>query len=133
MIDFDKLNQVLDKCREAAERNELCSLPDNFYHDTAKYVKMLDDETNKASGCERDMLSDEAKNTKLLVESIMCQRQSNIVHWAVVDAGNQKCRDIENWNHWDRVLYTEVFIAIDEYQTETFKKIMLGEAPKVKF
>jgi DNA replication initiation complex subunit (GINS family) len=131
-MDFEKIYRTLEECRQASNMGRLSPLPREYYAEAAGYVRQLDEaEKTEPNQRERDMLADEAKNVKVMIEDIMCQRMKLIIRWAAVDASRQTARDTTTMNQWEQALYTEVLIAVDSYQTETCRKIQDGIVPLI--
>ena len=80
-MSLEELVLMLTKEREI---DELQEIGDSFYDDAAKYIRQLEDSRNEATNYrEADMLSDELKNARMVLEGIFDRRRSKIIDAAL--------------------------------------------------
>jgi DNA replication factor GINS len=87
-MSLEGLVSILTREREI---DELQEIGDSFYDDAAEYFNKLKDARKEAGNyMEEDMLSDELKNSRMVLDGIFDRRRSKIIHAALNTASGIK-------------------------------------------
>jgi DNA replication factor GINS len=121
-MSLEELNTLLTKERELD--NKLQEIGDSFYEDAAAYIKKLEDE-RKASlkYQEMDMLTDELKNARILIEGIFDIRRRKIIEFASVSVSGTKM-DIQGLTTKEKAMHETIVSALERGRKEILIPIL---------
>jgi DNA replication factor GINS len=121
-MSLEELNTLLTKERELD--NKLQEIGDSFYEDAAAYIKKLEDE-RKASlkYQEMDMLTDELKNARILIEGIFDIRRRKIIEFASVSVSGTKM-DIQGLTTKEKAMHETIVSAFERGRKEILIPIL---------
>ena len=116
------LNTLLTKERELD--NKLQEIGDSFYEDAAAYIKKLEDERKAAQKYqEMDMLTDELKNARIVIEGIFDIRRRKIVEFASVSVSGARM-DIQGLTTKEKAMHETIVVALERGRKEILIPIL---------
>jgi DNA replication factor GINS len=120
-MSLEELVLMLTKEREI---DELQEIGDSFYDDAAKYIKQLEDSRSEASNYrEADMLSDELKNARMVLEGIFDRRRSKIIDAALNTASGIKV-DVKGITTREKPMFDAIVEALEKGRNEILIPIL---------
>ncbi len=129
-MSLEELNTLLTKERELD--NKLQEIGDSFYDDAALYIKKLEDDRKAALKYqEMDMLTDELKNARIVVEGIFDIRRRKLKAFASVSVSGTRM-DIQGLTEKEKAMYDTIVSALERGRKEILIPILeplLGRNP----
>jgi DNA replication factor GINS len=121
-MSLEELNTLLTKERELD--NKLQEIGDSFYEDAAAYIQKLEDERKAALKYqEMDMLTDELKNARIVIEGIFDIRRRKIIEFASVSVSGTKM-DIQGLTTKEKVMHEIIVSALERGRKEILIPIL---------
>jgi DNA replication factor GINS len=115
-MSLEELNTLLTKERELD--NKLQEIGDSFYEEATAYIRKLEDERRAASRYqEMDMLTDELKNARIVIEGIFDIRRRKIIEFASVSVSGTRM-DIQGLTAKERSMYETIVSAFERGRKE---------------
>jgi DNA replication factor GINS len=115
-MSLEELNTLLTKERELD--NKLQEIGDSFYEKATAYIRKLEDERRAASRYqEMDMLTDELKNARIVIEGIFDIRKRKIIEFASVSVSGTRM-DIQGLTAKERSMYETIVSALERGRKE---------------
>jgi len=112
---------ILTKEREI---DELQEIGDSFYDNAADYIKKLEAARNDATNYrEADMLSDELKNARMVLEGIFDRRRSKIIDAALNTASGIRM-DVKGLTLKEKPMFDGIVAAIESGRTDVLLPIL---------
>ena len=120
-MSLEDLVMILTKEREI---DELQEIGDSFYDNAADYIKKLEAARNEASNYrEADMLSDELKNARMVLEGIFDRRRSKIIDAALNTASGIRM-DVKGLTLKEKPMFDGIVAAIESGRTDVLLPIL---------
>jgi DNA replication factor GINS len=120
-MSLEDLVMILTKEREI---DELQEVGDSFYDDAAEYIKKLEAARNEAGNYrEADMLSDELKNARMVLEGIFDRRRSKIIDAALNTASGIRI-DVKGLTQKEKPMFDSIVAAIESGRTNVLLPIL---------
>lgn len=121
-MSLEELNSLLVKEREMD--NKLQEIGDSFYDDVATYITKLEEDRKAAVKYqEMDMLGDELKNARILIEGVFDIRRRKIVEFASVSVSGTKM-DIQGLTTKEKTMYETIVSALERGRSEILIPIL---------
>ncbi len=118
------LEDLVLKLTGEREIDELQEIGDSFYEDAAAYIKKLEASRNEATNYrEEDMLSDELKNARMVLEGIFDRRRSKIIDAALNTASGIRM-DVKGMTRNERPMFDAIVAAIEAGRNEILLPIL---------
>ncbi len=120
-MSLEDLVLILTKEREIDDVQEI---GDSFYESAADYIKQLEDSRNEATNYrEADMLSDELKNARMVLEGIFDRRRSKLIDAALNTASGIKI-DVKGITARERPMFEAIVTALERGRNEILIPIL---------
>ena len=120
-MSLEDLVMILTKEREI---DELQEIGDSFYDEAAEYIKKLEAARNEATNYrEADMLSDELKNARMVLEGIFDRRRSKIIDAALNTASGIRM-DVKGLTQKEKPMFDGIVAAIESGRTDILLPIL---------
>ena len=120
-MSLEDLVMILTKEREI---DELQEIGDSFYDNAADYIKKLEGARNEATNYrEADMLSDELKNARMVLEGIFDRRRSKIIDAALNTASGIRM-DVKGLTLKEKPMFDGIVAAIESGRTDVLLPIL---------
>lgn len=120
-MSLEDLVMMLTKEREI---DELQEIGDSFYDEAAAYIKKLEESRNEASNYrEADMLSDELKNARMVLEGIFDRRRSKIIDAALNTASGIRM-DIKGLTLKEKPMFDGIVASLESGRTDVLLPIL---------
>ncbi|WP_174591367.1 DNA replication complex subunit Gins51 [Methanocella conradii] len=120
-MSLEDLQLILTKEREI---DELQELGDSFYENAALYIKKLEEARSEATNYrEADMISDELKNARMVLEGIFDRRRSKIIDAAINAASGIKI-DVKGLTSKEKTMYETIVAALERGRNEILIPIL---------
>jgi len=120
-MSLEDLVMILTKEREI---DELQEIGDSFYDNAADYIKKLEEARNDATNYrEADMLSDELKNARMVLEGIFDRRRSKIIDAALNTASGIRM-DVKGLTLKEKPMFDGIVAAIESGRTDVLLPIL---------
>ena len=120
-MSLEDLVMILTKEREI---DELQEIGDSFYDNAADYIKKLEAARNDATNYrEADMLSDELKNARMVLEGIFDRRRSKIIDAALNTASGIRM-DVKGLTLKEKPMFDGIVAAIESGRTDVLLPIL---------
>lgn len=125
------LEDIVMMLTKERELDELQDIGDAFYDDAAGYIRKLEAARNEATNYrEADMLSDELKNARMVLEGIFDRRRSKIIYAAMnVASGIQM--DIKGLTAREKPMFDGIVAALEEGRTGVLIPVLEPGRPQV--
>ncbi len=121
-MSLDVLNALYTQERESEDK--LLEIGDSFYDDTAEYILKLNDEIKNASNYkEVEMLMDELKSVRIVLEGIFEIRRRKITEYASINVSGSKM-DIKGLTSKERPMYETLVSALEKGRSEILIPIL---------
>lgn len=121
-MNLEELNTLLTKERELD--NKLQEIGDGFFENAAAYIQKLEDERKAAIKYQEvDMLMDELKNARIVIEGILDIRRRKIVEFASVSASGTRM-DIHGLMTKEKTMYETIVSALERGRKEILIPIL---------
>lgn len=120
-MSLEDLVMILTKEREL---DELQEIGDSFFDDAAAYIKRLEGSRNEATNYrEADMLSDELKNARMVLEGIFDRRRSKIIDAALNTASGIRM-DVKGLTSKEKPMFDSIVEALESGRTDVLLPIL---------
>jgi DNA replication factor GINS len=120
-MSLEDLVLMLTKEREL---DDLQEIGDSFYEDAASYIKKLEDSRTEATNYrEADMLSDELKNARMVLEGVFDRRRSKIIDAALNTASGIKV-DVKGITRKEKPMFDGIVAAIETGRNQILLPIL---------
>lgn len=121
-MNLEELNTLLTKERELD--NKLQEIGDGFFENAAAYIQKLEDERRAATKYQEvDMLMDELKNARIVIEGILDIRRRKIVEFASVSVSGTRM-DIQGLTTKEKTMYETIVSALERGRKEILIPIL---------
>lgn len=118
------LEDLVLQLTKEREIDELQDIGDSFYDGAAAYIKQLEDSRNEATNYrEADMLSDELKNARMVLEGIFDRRRSKIIDAALNTASGIRV-DVKGITARERPMFDAIVSALEIGRNEILIPIL---------
>jgi len=109
-MSLEDLVMILTKEREL---DDLQEIGDSFFDEAASYIKKLEESRNEATNYrEADMLSDELKNARMVLEGIFDRRRSKIIDAALNTASGIRM-DVKGLTSKEKPMFDSIVAALE--------------------
>ncbi|HTY89988.1 MAG TPA: hypothetical protein VMC84_02320 [Methanocella sp.] len=126
-MSLEDLVMILTKEREI---DELQEIGDSFYDDAAGYIKKLEAARNEATNYrEADMLSDELKNARMVLEGIFDRRRSKIIDAALNTASGIRM-DVKGLTQREKPMFDGIVAALESGRTDVLLPVLEPGRPQ---
>src|SRR5271157_14859 len=107
------LEDLVLQLTKEREIDELQDIGDSFYDEAARYIQQLEGSRNEATNYrEADMLSDELKNARMVLEGIFDRRRSKIIDAALNTASGIRI-DVKGITARERPMFDAIVSALE--------------------
>ncbi len=121
-MSLEELNTLYTKERESVDK--LQEIGDSFYDDAAEYIQRLDDEMKNASNYkEVEMLMDELKTARIVLEGLFDIRRRKITEYASVNVSGARM-DIKGLTAREKPMYETIVSALERGRSEILIPIL---------
>ncbi len=121
-MSLEELNILYTKERESVDKLE--EIGDSFYDDVAEYIQRLDSEMKSASNYkEVEMLMDELKTARIVLEGIFEIRRRKITEYASVNVSGSRM-DIKGLTSKEKPMYDTIMSALERGRSEILIPIL---------
>lgn len=126
-MSLEDLVMILTKEREL---DELQEIGDSFFDDASSYIKRLEGSRNEATNYrEADMLSDELKNARMVLEGIFDRRRSKIIDAALNTASGIRM-DVKGLTSKEKPMFDSIVEALESGRTDVLLPILEPGRPQ---
>ncbi len=120
-MSLEDIVMILTKEREI---DELQEIGDSFYDNAADYIKKLETARSEATNYrEADMLSDELKNARMVLEGIFDRRRSKIIDAALNTASGIRT-DVKGLTPKEKPMFDSIVAALESGRTDVLLPIL---------
>ncbi len=126
-MSLEDLVMILTKEREL---DDLQEIGDSFFDEAASYIKKLEESRNEATNYrEADMLSDELKNARMVLEGIFDRRRSKIIDAALNTASGIRM-DVKGLTSKEKPMFDSIVAALESGRTDVLLPILEPGRPQ---
>lgn len=118
------LDDLALKLRAEKESDKLQELGDSFYERSAQYIRQLEDARIEANNYkEADMIGDELKNARIIIEELFELRVNKITSYALISSAGARIA-MEGLTDKEKVLYDSLVAALEKGRNEILLPIL---------